>query len=106
VGRVLWCAAMQNPWETWKKGFGAWESATAAYLEKVMDNPAVLGPAGLLLTAFMRGKAASDRALASWWGAVGLPTKRDQERTLHKLNQLESRLCDLEERLEAVSERP
>jgi hypothetical protein len=97
---------MQNPWETWKKGFGAWESATAAYLEKVMENPAVLGPAGALLTAFMRSKAAGDRALASWWGGLGLPTKRDQERTLHKLNQLESRLCDLEERLEELGERP
>ena len=97
---------MQNPWETWKKGFGAWESATAAYLEKVMDNPAVLGPAGALLTAFMRSKAAGDRALAGWWGALGLPTKRDQERTLHKLNQLDSRLCDLEERLEELAERP
>lgn len=96
---------MQNPWETWKKGFGAWESATAAYLEKVMENPAVLGPAGALLTVFMRSKAAGDRAMASWWGALGLPTKRDQERTLHKLNQLESRLCDLEERLDGLGER-
>ena len=90
---------MHSPWETWKKGFGAWESATAAYLEKVMDNPAVLGPAGLLLTAFMRSKAAGDRALATWWGNLGLPTKRDQERTLHKLNQLDRRLYDLEEQL-------
>ena len=31
--------------------------------------------------------------------ALGLPTRRDQERALHKLNQLESRLYDLEERL-------
>jgi len=96
---------MNSPWATWKKGFEAWESATATYLEKVMENPAVLGPAGALLTAFMRSKAASDRALTSWWAAIGLPTKRDQERTLHKLNQLESRLCDLEERLDALGER-
>ena len=33
---------------------------------------------------------------------VGLPTRRDQERTLHKLNQLESRLYDLEEQLLAA----
>ena len=26
-----------------------------------------------------------------WWATLGLPTKRDQERTLHALNQLESR---------------
>ena len=31
---------------------------------------------------------------------LGLPTKRDQERTLHLLNQLQSRLMDLEEKLE------
>ena len=29
----------------------------------------------------------------------GLPTRVDQERSLHKLNQLESRLLDLEEQL-------
>jgi hypothetical protein len=36
---------------------------------------------------------------AGFWGSLGLPTKRDQERALHKLNQLESRLLDLEEKL-------
>jgi hypothetical protein len=30
---------------------------------------------------------------------LGLPTKRDQERTLHALNELESKILDLEERL-------
>jgi hypothetical protein len=32
-----------------------------------------------------------------------MATKRDQERSLHALNQLESRLLDLEERLAEVS---
>jgi hypothetical protein len=32
-----------------------------------------------------------------------MATKRDQERTLHTLNQLESRLLDLEERLAAAT---
>jgi hypothetical protein len=59
----------------------------------------VLGPSGRLLTAVMKAKAAGDRAAATWWGTLGLPTKRDQERALHALNQLESRLHDLEERL-------
>jgi hypothetical protein len=89
-----------NPWELWKKGFEAWEKTTAEYLEVVLKSPAVLGPAGSLLTAAMKTKSASDRAVASLWGALGLPTKRDQERALHKLNTLESRLLDLEERLE------
>ncbi|MBA3819196.1 MAG: hypothetical protein H0X17_09915 [Deltaproteobacteria bacterium] len=86
-------------WDTWKQGFGAWEQATTQYVEKVMTNPSVLRPAGALLTGVMKTKAAADRALSAWWSTLGLPTRRDQERSLHKLNQLESRLCDLEEKL-------
>ena len=86
-------------WDLWKQGFAAWEQATAQYMEKVMTNPGVLGPAGAMLTAAMKTKAATDRATAQWWASIGLPTRRDQERSLHKLNQLESRLADLEEQL-------
>jgi hypothetical protein len=88
-----------NPWDLWKKGFDAWEQTTAKYLERVMQNPAVLGPAGALLTAFMKTKAATDRAVASGWASIGLPTRRDQERALYKLDQLEGRLAELEDRL-------
>ena len=87
-------------WDTWKKGFDAWEAATASYLEQVLKNPVVLGPSGAMLTAVMKTKAAADKAAATFWGQIGLPTKRDQERALHMLNQLESRLLDLEEKLE------
>jgi len=91
-------------WDMFKKAFDTWERLTADYLEKVMQNPVVLGPAGTLLTFTMRTKAATDRATAAMWASLGLPTKRDQERTLHALNQLESRLIDLEEQLEDLSE--
>ena len=87
-------------WETYKKGFDAWENATAKLIETWMKSPLVLKPSGAMLTSAMRMKAASDRAAAMWWGALGLPTKRDQERTLHALHKLESRLNDLEEKLE------
>lgn len=87
-------------WETWKKGFDLWEARTAAFLEVVMKSPAVLEPMGQMLSATMKVKAAQDKAVAQAWAAMGLPTRRDQERTLHALNQLNSRLIDLEERLE------
>ena len=87
-------------WNTWKRVFDAWESATAKMLDPWLRSPLLLEPAGSALSATMRLKAMSDKAAAAWWGAVGLPTKRDQERALHKLNQLESRLLDLEEKLE------
>ena len=85
--------------DEWKKGFDAWENTTAEYLEKVLKSPLVLTPAGAMLTGLMKAKAQTDKLLGQFWGAWGLPTKRDQERTLHALNQLESRLLDLEEKL-------
>src|SRR5579883_199147 len=87
-------------WDMWKKGFDAWEEATAKYTEQWLKSPFVLGPSGAMLTMLMKAKAAGDRAKAQWWGNMGLPTKRDQERTLHLLNQLHSRVLDLEEKLE------
>jgi hypothetical protein len=89
-------------WDMSKKWFDRWENATAQYLEHVLKSPLVLEPAGAWLTAMMKAKTASDRAAAAWWGGLGLPTKRDQERALHALNQLESRLNDLEEKLETL----
>lgn len=89
-----------SPWKLWKQMFDAWEGATAEYMDQVVRSPALLEPSGAWLTAMMRLKAASDDVAAACWGAVGLPTRRDQERTLHLLNQLHSRIIDLEERLE------
>jgi hypothetical protein len=88
-------------WDRWKKSFDVWEDATAKYLEKVLESPLVLGPSGSLLSAVTKARAASQHAKAKFWSELGLPTKRDQERTLHLLNQLQSRILDLEERLEA-----
>lgn len=88
-----------NAWEFWKKGFDIWENATAKYLETVLRSPLVLGPAGAAMSAVMRSKAAVDKAQAEMLAAMGVPTRRDQERTLHALNQIQSRLIDLEERL-------
>jgi hypothetical protein len=93
-------------WEMWKKGFYAWEDATAKYLEQWLKSPLLLGPSGLMLGGAMKMKASYDRAAANWVGGLGFATKRDQERTLHLLNQLESRLLDLEERLEETQKTP
>ncbi len=86
--------------DQFKKGFDAWEIATAKVVEAWMKSPLVLKPSGAMLTSLMRMKAASDSAAAMWWASLGLPTKRDQERTLHALHKLESRLNNLEDKLE------
>jgi hypothetical protein len=92
-------------WDQWKKGFDVWEDATAKYLEEWLKSPLVLGPSGAMLAAAMKMKAASDRAKEQWWGEMGLSTKRDQERILHALHQLQSKVLDLEEKLESARDR-
>jgi hypothetical protein len=92
--------AIMIGWNEWKKGFDAWESTTAQYLEEVLKSPLFLAPSGAALSTLMRLKAAHDTRVAGMWSAIGLPTRRDQERTLHLLNTLESRIRDLEEQLE------
>lgn len=89
-------------WATWKKSFDAWENTTAAWLERTMASPVFLEPPGLVLKALTATKTVSDSLTSAWWSAVGLPTRRDQERALHRLNELESRLLDLEEQLAAA----
>lgn len=87
-------------WNAWKKAFDAWEDASARYLETVLKNRLLLTPAGAALAQLTKTKALVDKTLSASLGALGLATKRDQERTLHLLNRLESRLLDLEERLD------
>ncbi|UJR85368.1 hypothetical protein [Sandaracinus amylolyticus] len=90
--------------EKWKKEFDAWEVRAADLSKKVLGSPVVLEPTGALLTAAMRTKARTDRVLGDVWSAVGLPNRRDQERTLRLLTVLERRVIDLEEKLEDAHE--
>jgi hypothetical protein len=86
--------------DKWKKGFDAWESRAAEVSAEVLSSPRVLEPSGVVLSVVMRGRARADRALEGLWSSVGLPTRRDQERTLHLLNVMERKILDLEEKLE------
>jgi len=91
--------------ENIKKGFAAWESATNKYFEEVLTNPAVLKSLGSIMSSGMSLMAMRSKAATAVWGALGLATKQDQERTLHSLNQLQTLVMDLEEKIEKVSER-
>jgi hypothetical protein len=91
--------------DEYKKAFDAWESVTADYVEKWMKSPLMLGPMGLFLTQAMKAKGTHDKMMSAWWTMMGLPTKRDQERTLFALHKLESRLHDIEEKLAAAEQK-
>ena len=89
-------------WQTGQKGCDAGETAPAPYMETMLKSPLLLGPSGMMLGAAMKAKASYDKSMNQWVASMGFATKRDQERSLHALNQLESRLLDLEERLETA----
>lgn len=91
---------MTAMWDMWKKGFYAWENATANYMEHWLKSPLVLQPSGKMLSAVMKAKAAQQKAAAQVASSMGLSTREDQERMMHALNQIQSRLMDLEEKLE------
>jgi primosomal protein N' len=86
-------------WDLWKQGFTTWENATAQLLEEFTKSSLVLEPSGQMLANTMKVRAAAEAAIATFWGTLGLSTKRDQERALHALTQIQSRLSDLEEKL-------
>lgn len=87
-------------WETWKKSFGTWEAATAKVLESWLKSPLLLEPTAAMLSAIVTLRSAQQRLQDAWLSSLGLASKRDQERTLHLLHELESRMYDLQERLD------
>lgn len=95
---------MSTAFEKFKKHFDKWEARAAEASSDLLQSPFVLEPSGALLSALMRSKARTDKAMQGVWSAVGLPNRRDQERTLRLLSVLERRVIDLEEKLDDANE--
>jgi hypothetical protein len=73
-------------------------------LEKVLKNPIFLQAVGTALNLNSYRKAWVNQALISGWKLLQLPNKRDQERTLHLINELHHRVAELEEKLDQARE--
>lgn len=84
----------------WKQWFEAWDASATQTFEQVLRNPGLLEMGGACLTAMMRMWSATQRTRDAWWSAWGLPTRREQERLLHELQRLQSRVIDLQEELQ------
>ena len=79
-----------------RQAFSVWERTTAAYFESLARNPLFLSANAWWLNGLMAVKKASDSAAENMISTAGLPTRRDQERALHMLHQIEARLDDME----------
>ena len=86
-------------WELFKESYDAWERAVSPVFETMLRSANLLEPGGSLLGAMTQWRAQQQRMAEAWWSLFGLPTRSDQQRTLHALHELQSRLIDLEERL-------
>jgi hypothetical protein len=73
-------------------------------LEKVLKNPLFLQAVGTALNLNSYRKAWMNQALTSGWKLLQLPNKRDQERTLHLINELHHRIAELEAKLDESRE--
>lgn len=94
-----------NPWKIWKSGFDRWESTTAEYLDQALQSPALLGPTGHLLKVVMQSKSVANRAVAHGWNKLGVTSRADQDKAMHRINQLESLVFDLQEEVADLREK-
>lgn len=72
-------------------------------LSRVLCHPVFLQSVSAVLNANSHRKIWMDQTLLRVWKLAQLPNKRDQERTLHLLNELRLRIQDLESRMEPES---
>ncbi len=92
-------------WELFKESYDAWERAVSPFFESMLRSANLLEPGGSLLGTMTQWRQQQQRMAAAWWSLFGLPTRSDQQRTLHAINELQSRLIDLEEKLHDLEAR-
>lgn len=85
-----------------KELFERWERLLAEFLDKRMHDPDFMKVVGDGLAAALDAKAALDRRFVEWCRVAGLPTRKDLEAVWGTVNSLETRVIDLESRVEAL----
>ncbi|MBL4637256.1 MAG: hypothetical protein JKY56_25600 [Kofleriaceae bacterium] len=93
-----------SAWKVWKSGFDRWERSTSEYLDKALQSPAILGPTGTILKTVMRTKSTANKMVARAWNTIGLTSRNEQDRAVHRINQLEGKILDLQEELQELRE--
>lgn len=84
--------------------FDRWEAWSTLPLEAALGSAKLTGPAGAWLSFVARSAEVQRRWLRTWWDAWGIASREEQEHVLHTLNDLQSRLYDLEDQIEDLRE--
>jgi hypothetical protein len=95
--------AQNNPF---RQAFQMWERTTSAYFDALVRNTAFLTASGTSMNSIFELKKLADLGMRQFLTAMGLPTRRDQERTLDLLQKIEGRLDDLQFQLQGREPTP
>lgn len=87
-----------------EQAYTVWEKRTSKLLDGAMRNSQILKASSDFMNQQFKSKIVVDQALLKTWRNLLLPNKKDQEKTLHLLNELHSRIFDLEERIEELNQ--
>ncbi|MCM2323930.1 MAG: hypothetical protein NDJ90_11780 [Oligoflexia bacterium] len=85
------------------KKLDAIEKTIDKNLEKLFANPAFLQSISMMLNANSYRKILVNFALTQIWKSLQLPNKRDQERTLHLIHELNHRIDTLKEEIDHLT---
>lgn len=105
MSKDTFASPAEMSWKLFKQTLDAWDAAASPLFEAWLKSPFVVHPAGSVLTQMTQLKRTQRKLSSMWWSSFGLPTRSEQERTLHALNELSSRLIDLEDKLSALEHR-
>lgn len=79
-----------------------WETNLEQFLEKVSTNPTFLNSLTLLLNTQSYSKLLFNSFMEKIWKNLQLPNKRDQERTLYLIHELQFKIHQIEKELKQL----
>lgn len=91
-----------DPFDINRKLFSEWEKKLAEFMDKRMRDPDFMSLVGKGISTSMDAKSAFDARMDEWFKSLNLPTRHDLEKVWTTLNMLETRVIDIEDRLDAL----
>ncbi len=92
--------ACLNPFETQKKLFDAWEKNLATSMDRMMRKPEYMSLVSQQLGSTLKLRGMLREPVDATLKSLGLPNQDELQNLYKTVNDLESRMLDLEERLE------
>jgi len=92
-----------NSYQFAKDLFNLWQKPTAEFWDAYLRSPLYLDLIGNSLEISLTTQKLAKDLAESWWEAWGIPTRGQQEKILHKLNELDTQVKRLARRVEKLT---